>query len=165
MEEGFRERARRVEDLLANPGTAFVLVVAPREDSIDEARYFTQRLAEGSIPVSALIVNRLFSNFGPDQPSTDGPSPVRSPANVRDSPVPDPLAYSELRRNLEEFLVVATREERYVAELAGEVAPAPVVRVPFLSEDVHDVEGLRAVARYLLGGQLVSDRGSHPDRQ
>ena len=30
MEEGFRERARRVEDLLANPGTAFVLVVAPR---------------------------------------------------------------------------------------------------------------------------------------
>jgi hypothetical protein len=40
-----------------------------------------------------------------------------------------------------------------------------VVRVPFLSEDVHDVEGLRAVARYLLGGQLVSDRGSHPDRQ
>ena len=165
MEEGFRERARRVEDLLANPGTAFVLVVAPREDSIDEARYFTQRLAEGSIPVSALIVNRLFSNFGPDQPSTDGPSPVRSPADVRDSPVPDPLAYSELRRNLEEFLVVATREERYVAELAGEVAPAPVVRVPFLSEDVHDVEGLRAVARYLLGGQLVSDRGSHPDRQ
>ena len=46
MEEGFRERARRVEDLLANPGTAFVLVVAPREDSIDEARFFARRLAE-----------------------------------------------------------------------------------------------------------------------
>jgi hypothetical protein len=40
-----------------------------------------------------------------------------------------------------------------------------VVRVPFLSEDVHDIEGLQAVARHLLGGQLISDRGSHPDRQ
>ena len=175
MEEGFRERARRVEDLLANPGTAFVLVVAPRGDSIDEARFFARRLAEDSISVSALVVNRLFSSFAPDQPTTsggpspaepaDGPIPVQNHAGARTLSPPDPLAYEELRRNLEEFLVVATREERYVAELAGEVAPAPVVRVPFLSEDVHDIEGLQAVARHLLGGQLVSDRGSHPDRQ
>src|ERR1039458_8563792 len=174
MEEGFRERARRVEGLLADPGTALVLVVAPREDSIDEARFFTRRLAESSIAVSALVVNRLFSNFGPDQPTVGGPSPthpadgsspVQARADERDPPLPDPLAYEELRRNLEEFLVVATREERYVAELAGEVAPAPVVLVPFLTEDVHDIEGLHAVARHLLGGQLVSDRGSHPDRQ
>ena len=174
MEAGFRERARLVEDLLANPGTTFVLVVAPREDSIDEARFFTRRLAESSIAVSVLVVNRLFSNFGADQPTTgrpssvprrDGKSRVQPPADARDSPPPDPRAYEELRRNLEEFLIVANREERYVAELAGEVAPAPVVRVPFLSEDVHDIEGLRAVARHLLGGQLVSDRGSHTDRQ
>ncbi len=39
MEEGFRDRARRVEDLLADPGTAFVLVVAPRGDSIDEGAF------------------------------------------------------------------------------------------------------------------------------
>ncbi len=174
MDAGFRERARLVEDLLANPGTTFVLVVAPREDSIDEARFFTRRLAESSIAVSALVVNRLFSNFAADQPTTgrpssvprrDGKSRVQPPADARDSPPPDPRAYEELRRNLEEFLIVANREERYVAELAGEVAPAPVVRVPFLSEDVHDIEGLRAVARHLLGGQLVSDRGSPTDSQ
>jgi anion-transporting ArsA/GET3 family ATPase len=174
MEEGFRERARRVENLLADPGTAFVLVVAPREDSIDESHFFARRLAEGSIEVSALVVNRLFSNFEHDQ-MIDGDTSPRKPVGerpqaegfdeVRESSRPDPSAYEELRRNLEDFLVVATREERYVAELAGEVAPAPVVRVPFLSDDVHDIEGLRAVARHLLGGQLVSDRGSHTDRQ
>ena len=174
MEEGFRERARRVENLLADPGTAFVLVVAPREDSIDESHFFARRLAEGSIEVSALVVNRLFSNFEHDQ-MIDGDTSPRKPVGERpqaegfdevsESSRPDPSAYEELRRNLEDFLVVATREERYVAELAGEVAPAPVVRVPFLSDDVHDIEGLRAVARHLLGGQLVSDRGSHTDRQ
>jgi len=174
MEEGFRERARRVEDLLADPGTSFVLVVAPREDSIDESRFFARRLAEGSISVSALVVNRLFSDFRSDQAVAAGAQPQQplEPESLAqalseglDSLPPDPLAYEELRRNLEDFLVVATREERYVAELAGEVAPAPVVRVPFLSEDVHDIEGLRVVARYLVGGQLISDRGSHTDRQ
>lgn len=187
MEEGFRERARRVEGLLANPGTAFVLVVAPREDSIDEARFFARRLAESSIPVSALVVNRLFPNFAPDtanagEPSyagaaetadTSGPvdtagpvdPAVTAPADTPGLAGTDPLAWSELRRNLEEFLVVARREEQYVDEVAGEVAPAPVVRVPFLKEDVHDLEGLELVARHLIDGQLVSDRGSRVDRQ
>jgi anion-transporting ArsA/GET3 family ATPase len=63
MEEGFRERARRVEELLADPGTAFVLVAAPRRDSVDEAGYFADRLAEAHQPVSALVVNRLHPDF------------------------------------------------------------------------------------------------------
>jgi anion-transporting ArsA/GET3 family ATPase len=63
MEEGFRERARSVEALLADPGTAFVLVAAPRRDSVDEAQYFADRLAEAHQPVSALVVNRLHPDF------------------------------------------------------------------------------------------------------
>jgi len=157
MEEGFRERARRVEALLADPGTAFVLVAAPREDSIDEARFFAQRLAESSIPVSALAVNRLFPSFAPDQPPAGpGQRPAAdvaaaAPGHGRPSWADeDPRAYGELVGNLRDFLAVARREERYVEELAEEVAPAPVVRIPFLSEDVHDLVGLHIVARHLL---------------
>jgi anion-transporting ArsA/GET3 family ATPase len=149
MEAGFRERARRVEDLLADAGTAFVLVVVPREDSIDEARFFARRLAEESIQVSALVVNRLFSNFGPGQPLSVAPLIDGGPDEPESPPV-DPLAYDELQRNLDELLTVANREDQYVGELTDEVAPAPVVRVPFLTEDVHDLEGLQVVARHLL---------------
>jgi len=163
MEEGFRERARRVEELLANPGTAFVLVAAPRDDSIDEARFFARRLSESSISVSAVVVNRVFPSFVADQPPSDDSNIGQSRGKAPQPP--DPLAYDELRRNLEEFLVVGQREERYVTELVGEVAPAPLVRVPFLEEDVHDLGGLQLVARHLFRGQLVSERGSHPDRQ
>jgi anion-transporting ArsA/GET3 family ATPase len=151
MEEGFRERARRVEELLADPGTAFVLVTAPREDSIDEARFFAGRLAESSIPVSALVVNRLFPSFGPGGPLptyADGPASKDTPAS---GPV-DPLAYNELQSNLADFLAVSVREGRYVTELAEEADQAPVVRVPFLKEDVHDLEGLKSVALHLLRG-------------
>ena len=37
-----------------------------------------------------------------------------------------------------------------LAGLAAAVAPAPVVRVPFLRSDVHDVAGLTEVAAHLL---------------
>jgi hypothetical protein len=37
-----------------------------------------------------------------------------------------------------------------VAGLAKVVAPAPAVRVPFLSTDVHDLDGLTEVAQHLL---------------
>ena len=114
-------------------------------------RVFARRLAESSIAVSALVVNRLFPNFGSQDPplaGLPGSGGGAEPVSVDD----DPLAYEELRRNLGEFLAVSTREERYVSELALEVAPAPVVRVPFLEEDVHDLDGLKIVARHLLKG-------------
>jgi hypothetical protein len=33
--------------------------------------------------------------------------------------------------------------------LADRIAPAPVARVPFFADDVHDLEGLAAVGRQL----------------
>jgi hypothetical protein len=54
-----------------------------------------------------------------------------------------------LYRNLAEFQLVAANEEAHLAGLATTVAPAPVVRVPFLDSDVHDLDGLAAVAAHL----------------
>ncbi|MGH9066990.1 MAG: ArsA family ATPase [Acidimicrobiales bacterium] len=63
MEEGFRERAGRVVDLLSDEGSAFVLVASPRRDAVAEALYFADRLAEAHIAVQALVVNRLLPRF------------------------------------------------------------------------------------------------------
>ena len=45
---------------------------------------------------------------------------------------------------------MASHEEAHLAGLAERVAPAPIVRVPFLSNDVHDLAGLDEVADHLL---------------
>ena len=45
MEEGFRERAQQVTQLLAADETAFVLVTSPRRDAVEEAEFFAERLA------------------------------------------------------------------------------------------------------------------------
>ncbi len=46
METGFRQRADDVIELLHGETTRFVLVASPRVDTIDEARFFAERLVE-----------------------------------------------------------------------------------------------------------------------
>ncbi len=64
MEQGFKDRAERVLELLSAPETAFVLVASPRRDTIEEATYFAARLSDADIEVRALIVNRMHPRFG-----------------------------------------------------------------------------------------------------
>jgi anion-transporting ArsA/GET3 family ATPase len=139
MEEGFRHRADAVLQLHSDDDTAFVLVASPRRDTIAEARYFAERLAEADITVRALIVNRMHPRFG------DGlAEATRERARTLEG-----TDLGALYRNLAEFQLVASREEEHLAGLADAVAPAPVVRVPFLSTDVHDLDGLAVVAQHL----------------
>jgi anion-transporting ArsA/GET3 family ATPase len=139
MEEGFRERADAVLELLSADETAFVLVASPRRDTIEEARYFAERLAEAGIDVRALVVNRMHPRFG------DG----LAEATAERAATLEGTDLGGLYRNLADFQLVASREDEHLAGLAEAVAPAPVVRVPFLSSDVHDLDGLAGLAQHL----------------
>ena len=143
MEQGFRERSQRVQALLGSSTTAFVLVASPRADTVGEATHFARRLEEQGLTVRALVVNRMHPPFG-GMAAAD----ARSRAGKAGGPG-RPLG--ALWGNLADFRAVAEREEETVAGLAARVAPAPVVRVPLLDDDVHDLEGLALVGRHLLG--------------
>ena len=139
MEQGFKERASRVLELLSADETAFVLVTAPRRDVVAEARYFAEKLADADIPVRALIVNRVHPDFG----GADAGA-LRERART--------LAGTDLGNlyaNLADFRTVGAMEDEHLAGLAASVAPAPVVRVPYLASDVHDLDGLDEIALHL----------------
>jgi anion-transporting ArsA/GET3 family ATPase len=144
MEQGFRDRAQRVLQLLSEPVTAFVLVAAPRRDAIDEAMFFAGRLQESDIDVQALVVNRLHPRFGP-VPS------VLTGISAEDAVASGAAPLWALVQNLRDLDDIAEREERYLKSLTRQVAPAPVVRVPLLDDDIHDLGGLSQVGRFLLG--------------
>lgn len=129
MEQGFRQRAATVQALLTDPATAYVLVASPRADTVAEATYFADRLEQSRVAVAALVVNRVHPRFG------DGPIPERTDG---------------LHANLADFRTMADGEERHLVDLAGRVAPAPVVRVPFLPHDVHDLDALAEIGTHLL---------------
>jgi anion-transporting ArsA/GET3 family ATPase len=140
MEEGFRTRAARVRELLAEADTAFILVASPRPDSVDEAVHFAGKLAESQMSVTGLIVNRVQPRFADDAElaELDDAAPGSS-----DSPL------GQLVDNLRGYTAASDREERAYADLVDKVAPAPVYRIPLLNGDVHDLDGLATVAGLL----------------
>jgi anion-transporting ArsA/GET3 family ATPase len=160
MEEGFRERARSVEQLLSDEGTAFVLVATPRRESVEEAEFFAHRLSTAGLPVAGLVMNRLHPLFGPSCSAAAAAPAVAGHGTgaVRvdpDSPPTDRAAeaeemLAELRRNLAELTSVAGQERAYLQQLSAQV-DGPVVAVPYLRDDVHDLEGLSAVEDFLVG--------------
>jgi anion-transporting ArsA/GET3 family ATPase len=150
MEQGFRNRADRVLELLSLPSTAFVLVASPRRDAVDEALFFAERLSRSHIAVQGLVVNRLHPRFDTssgEAGATDGSGagPIVSSAGRDDG------ALAALIANRDELRAMSAREEGHFAALAGQVAPAPVARVPFLADDVHDLQGLAVIADHLFG--------------
>jgi hypothetical protein len=78
----------------------------------------------------------MFPNFGP------------VPASLADGAGPDPQV-AALVANLRDLDEVATREKKQVEALAGLIPGVPVVRVPYLSGDVHDIAGLNEVGDWL----------------
>jgi len=142
MEEGFRQRADKVLHLLSDPATAFLLVTTPRADALEEGRFFAAKLEEAGIPVEALVVNRMHPRF-----ARIGASELRQRATGQ---ADGDLA--GLYENLADFTQLAEVEEANVSALSERVRPAPLVRVPFLPTDVHDLDGLSELGKYLFDG-------------
>jgi anion-transporting ArsA/GET3 family ATPase len=139
MEDGFRNRAARVRELLTQSGTAFVLVASPRLDSVDDAVHFAEKLIQADMPVAALVVNRVQPRFlGTDRLD-----------DLAGMDLPPGSALSSLVENLRGYAAAAGRDEQACADLVSRVAPAPVVRVPLLNSDVHDLRGLEEIADLL----------------
>jgi anion-transporting ArsA/GET3 family ATPase len=140
MEDGFRNRAAKVDELLDAYGTHFLLVASPRRDTIVEAAFFAEQLSGAEVTISALVVNRMHPHFG-----SGDPSEARRRAEELGG-----TDLGGLYANLADFDLVARREEEHLIDLAERVEPAPVVRVPFLRSDVHDLEGLEELAAHMV---------------
>lgn len=134
MEQGFRERFAKVDALVNDPSTAFVVVSAPRRDAVDESLYFAGKLREAGQAVDVVVVNRLFPRFGA-APSVGAEG-----------------ALAGLVDNLRDLDDMARSEERHVEALATRVPGAALARVPLLDDDVHDLDGLAQVAAHLFPG-------------
>ena len=141
MEEGFRDRAKAVRTMLADPATAYVLVTSPRADAVEEASFFADKLAGTGVVPAGLVVNRVHPRFGADGLA------------LPEAPVGSDLA--AIAENLADLDELADREAGAYEALVQRVAPAPVGRVPLLGSDVHDLTGLASVADHLFGQSSV----------
>lgn len=141
MEEGFKSRARLVERLLGEDDTAFVLVASPKADTVAQARYFAGKLAESQMSVKAVVVNRVHPDFGDGSPLAD-----RRRAETFAG-----TALGDHYTCLADLRQIAQEEAVHLADLVGSVPHAPLIGVPLLPFDVHDLGSLHELGDYLMG--------------
>jgi anion-transporting ArsA/GET3 family ATPase len=158
---GFRERADYTYQLLRAPGTAFLVIAAPEPDALREASYFVERLAVEGMPLAGLILNRVHrspaarlsaarslaaaESLQPAElPNGDQHAAEPPGRSARADTESHSLAIAALRLHAERMQLAAA--ERRLAEGFTAAHPLiPVAEVPAQAEDVHDLDGLRAI--------------------
>ena len=154
MTGDFTERATQVEQMLRAPTTAFLLVTSPQHAPIEEAMWFQQTLAEQGLEFAGVVVNRVHHDVLGDGEPADLLDALRDA-------LPRALA-ERVAENFRDYHVLARRDERNIARLTGELDGRPLLLVPHLDDDVHDIEGLLRVRRYLFASpaerrRLIAD--------
>lgn len=144
MYETFKARSKRVRELMGARRTAFVVVTSPTEASLNETRYFAERLERESIPLGGLIVNRAHAV--PPVAGLEDPGEIA--ARVGDGVLADAL------RTYAAWRAVSLREERLLEGTLGAIQGTPVWRVPDLADDVCDMRSLREVGDLLAAGAM-----------
>lgn len=141
---GFRQRADQTYRLLQAPGTAFLVVAAPERDAMREASYFVERLAEESMPLAGLVVNRVHRSPAPAL------SAARSAAAAENLETrgEHELTSAVLRLHAGR-MQLAAREHREQEHFASAHPTVPISQVLAMPEDVHDLEGLRKIGELL----------------
>jgi anion-transporting ArsA/GET3 family ATPase len=143
MTEGIQQRAREVNRLLADSGrTTFVVVTSPMAEAVDEAIFFRRRLRESQMPFGAAVVNRVHD--------VDPLAPAEALEAELGAALGAELA-SRVGRAASDWRAIAERDREELDRLAAELDGEPLVRVPDLDDDVHDVAGLVRVNRHLFG--------------
>jgi anion-transporting ArsA/GET3 family ATPase len=153
---GFRERAEATYKLLQAPGTSFLVVATPQPDALREASYFVERLAEERMPLAGLLLNRVHSagscrlsaarsQAAAETLETMSPNGPVAAALSGDYSVTVQTATAAALRLHASRMNLGERERRVAGSFMSTHPAVPVVEVPALPEDVHDLAGLRRV--------------------
>lgn len=143
---GFRERAEQTYQMLSAPGTAFIVIAAPESAALREASYFAERLATERMPLAGVVVNRVHT---PAAPRLGAARSLVAAEALEERQ--GHLAVAALLRLHAERVTVAEREAQLVDGFRRAHVEIALRRVPAFPEDVHDLEGLRAVGAALGG--------------
>lgn len=144
---GFRDRADQTYQMLAAPGTAFLVVAAPEPAALREASFFADRLAQEAMPLAGVVINRIHR---PER-TTLGAAQATAAAEKLEADDDHPATASLLRLHAERQQL-ALREARLVERFTRAHPDTPLGPVPAFAQDIHDLAGLRAVGTALTAG-------------
>src|SRR3954452_12755039 len=114
MVDGFQERAKRVNELLADPRTCFLVVCGPQGEPISEAVYFHRKLVEAKLPFGGVIVNKVHY---PSEHPRGGEGLVEELTEV----LGDEDLGRRVAANFDDYRALAARDRRNIKRLTAEM--------------------------------------------
>jgi anion-transporting ArsA/GET3 family ATPase len=149
---GFRERAEYTYRLLRAPGTAFLVVAVPEPDALREASYFVERLERDGMPLAGLVLNRVHrspaARLSAARSLAAAEMLTERPAVADGEPAE--MAVAALRLHAERMRQISS-ERRFTGRFTAAHPLVPAVQIPAQPEDVHDLDGLRAIGAAFAG--------------
>ncbi len=158
MLEGFVQRARETERLLRSQDCGFVLVAGPDPAQARLATSFTQRLSSEGIELLGLIANRARTwPGGSEVPELDeaacreATSALEHALGQEETPFEPDRVAEVLVETASRQALLARQDRETLATLIEELplGPEQTRTIPLLSEDVHALEALARMARFV----------------
>jgi anion-transporting ArsA/GET3 family ATPase len=159
MFDGFKDRSRKVGEILRHADTRFLLVCAPEPTSLAQADRFFARIGSERLPLGGLIVNRVHRAYGDRPLSADDltDSDRAALANVPDRALGERPLLERLLDSHRELSLLAQGDAAAIT--ATNVAQrVPTTRVPRFDRDLASLGDLKDFAAAL--GQSVAQ--PHP---
>ncbi|HXX90352.1 MAG TPA: ArsA-related P-loop ATPase [Acidimicrobiales bacterium] len=160
MYDGFVQRARAVQRLLADRRTSFIVVSTLEMVPLREAEFFAQALTDRRLHLGAIVLNKVLPAYlrapqaavvaeklRDDADELSGALAPELGAQVHPAQVRRVLA--EIAQSYLDYRVVAQREAEQQAELGA--VPETLVSVPNFDTDVYDLGGLLRLGARLWG--------------
>ena len=160
MYDGFVQRARAVQRLLADRRTSFVVVSTLEPAPLREAEAFTTELTRRGLHLGAVVLNKVLPAYLLDddgarvaQRLCDDHLALAGALAAEVPGMPEDLVdrvLDSIGRSFADFKLVAQREAEERHQLAR--APDVLVTVPYFDTDVYDLAGLLRLGERLWGG-------------
>jgi anion-transporting ArsA/GET3 family ATPase len=153
MTADFSERAKKVEELLRATTTAFLLVSSAEREPVDEAIWFHHTLERTGLPFAGVVVNRVHHDL------LSGSEPADVGAALRRTTL-DPELAARVAENFRDYHLLARRDDHNIRRLEHGLGDHkhPLLLVPQLDDDVHDLDGLLKMHRYLFASAEERER-------
>ena len=158
--EGFEERARSVQNLLASDSTGFVVVTAPDTLTVEEALFFHDKLDDDALNVDGFVVNRVHPEWVDEATLARAEEELPQALAELDEEL-DSTSAAEDRIDLEsladllaenalQFQLRATQDSRSIQKMGDELpSQMPIGCVPYFNRDIHSLAGLDTARREL----------------
>lgn len=141
IQAALRDRSMAVQKLLAGPQTKFFVVTSFDAAKLDEAKYLRSALRSLGYSLEAVVINRAFPVWLPDQVQTTNP-----PASLR-------AAYDKVLDFHERFKQFhAFRYTLYEEFARGLKDSVRIFRIPEYDQDIHGLRDLETLAEKLVEG-------------